>query len=272
MNTKVIYVVLGIVLLIGLLAVLAMAFKMPMPYIDGIGHNTEPYRSSLAGEYVCLPHKDTNGVQTDECAGGIRTSSGEYYAIDLNLMSQQHRPLIVGEKISANGLVTPIERLSSGHWQKYEVKGIFSVTDSLTVTGDGPYACHADAKICPDGSSVGREGPKCEFAACPAANATSSRVTTYLGGDAVGMNVSVSPQEVVSDSRCPQEVTCVWAGTVQVRTILSTAVSHGVHVMSIGEPQLFGDYTITLTDVSPTKTEVAIPDSSYRFTFLIEKN
>lgn len=28
-------------------------------------------------------------------------------------------------------------------------------------------ACTADAKICPDGSSVGRTGPKCEFAACP---------------------------------------------------------------------------------------------------------
>lgn len=28
--------------------------------------------------------------------------------------------------------------------------------------------CSADAKLCPDGSSVGRVGPACEFAACPA--------------------------------------------------------------------------------------------------------
>lgn len=27
--------------------------------------------------------------------------------------------------------------------------------------------CTADAKICPDGSGVGRTGPKCEFAPCP---------------------------------------------------------------------------------------------------------
>lgn len=27
--------------------------------------------------------------------------------------------------------------------------------------------CTADAKICPDGSGVGRVGPNCEFAACP---------------------------------------------------------------------------------------------------------
>jgi hypothetical protein len=30
-----------------------------------------------------------------------------------------------------------------------------------------PTACTEEAKVCPDGSSVGREGPNCEFAACP---------------------------------------------------------------------------------------------------------
>lgn len=32
------------------------------------------------------------------------------------------------------------------------------------------FACDMDAKICPDGSSVGRIGPNCEFASCPAVN------------------------------------------------------------------------------------------------------
>jgi hypothetical protein len=31
-------------------------------------------------------------------------------------------------------------------------------------------ACTQEAKICPDGSAVGRVGPDCEFAPCPAAN------------------------------------------------------------------------------------------------------
>jgi hypothetical protein len=30
-----------------------------------------------------------------------------------------------------------------------------------------PVACPMDAKICPDGTGVGRTGPKCEFAPCP---------------------------------------------------------------------------------------------------------
>jgi hypothetical protein len=31
-----------------------------------------------------------------------------------------------------------------------------------------PVACTMDAKLCPDGSYVGRVGPNCEFKECPA--------------------------------------------------------------------------------------------------------
>jgi len=31
----------------------------------------------------------------------------------------------------------------------------------------GPVACTMEAKLCPDGSAVGRTGPNCEFAECP---------------------------------------------------------------------------------------------------------
>lgn len=31
-------------------------------------------------------------------------------------------------------------------------------------------ACTLEVKICPDGSSVGRIGPRCEFAPCPNAS------------------------------------------------------------------------------------------------------
>ncbi|MEX2008407.1 MAG: hypothetical protein WD850_02890 [Candidatus Spechtbacterales bacterium] len=36
-------------------------------------------------------------------------------------------------------------------------------------SGDGEeeVACTLEAKLCPDGSAVGRTGPNCEFAECP---------------------------------------------------------------------------------------------------------
>jgi hypothetical protein len=33
-------------------------------------------------------------------------------------------------------------------------------------------ACSMEAKLCPDGSYVGRSGPKCEFSPCPEATST----------------------------------------------------------------------------------------------------
>jgi hypothetical protein len=37
-----------------------------------------------------------------------------------------------------------------------------------------PVACTTEAKLCPDGSSVGRTGPNCEFAACPVTDPTAN--------------------------------------------------------------------------------------------------
>lgn len=38
-------------------------------------------------------------------------------------------------------------------------------------------ACTEEAKICPDGSSVGRSGPKCEFTPCPSPQKTMSVIS-----------------------------------------------------------------------------------------------
>lgn len=65
---------------------------------------------------------------------------------------------------------------------------------------------------------------------------------------------------------------CIWAGTVEVQAITATKVSHGEQVFKLGEEKTFGDYTITLTEVTPAKeAEVTIPESAYRFTFVVKK-
>ena len=40
-------------------------------------------------------------------------------------------------------------------------------TFKFTDSNSGQTACTQEAKLCPDGSAVGRTGPNCEFAACP---------------------------------------------------------------------------------------------------------
>jgi hypothetical protein len=90
-----------------------------------------PKRATLTGTYMCLPHKNTSGPQTDECAYGLKTEEGEYYAIDFYLMSSMVPEIKSGDRITASGVLTPIEMLSTDRWQIYPIKGIFSVTDSL---------------------------------------------------------------------------------------------------------------------------------------------
>lgn len=88
-----------------------------------------PYDATLTGEYVCLPHKDTSGPQTDECAFGIKTDASEYYALDFNMIPEGHEDFQSGTKFSASGTITPIENLSTDHWRRYDIEGIFTVTD-----------------------------------------------------------------------------------------------------------------------------------------------
>lgn len=41
------------------------------------------------------------------------------------------------------------------------------ITSDDMPSGTEPVFCTMDAKVCPDGSFVGRVGPNCEFAPCP---------------------------------------------------------------------------------------------------------
>jgi hypothetical protein len=42
-------------------------------------------------------------------------------------------------------------------------------------------ACTMEAKLCPDGTAVGRSGPNCEFAACPTTSPSALSPTTTQG-------------------------------------------------------------------------------------------
>lgn len=53
-----------------------------------------------------------------------------------------------------------------GQAGSYEDK-VQQMVQSLQFSETSSVMCTMDAKICPDGSTVGRVGPNCEFAACP---------------------------------------------------------------------------------------------------------
>jgi hypothetical protein len=67
-------------------------------------------------------------------------------------------------KVCANGQVVPV---NSTCYRTCPNGSVVPETQSCP-TVVTPGVCPQDAQICPDGSSVGRTGPNCSFAACPA--------------------------------------------------------------------------------------------------------
>lgn len=98
----------------------------PTPIIN-VNPNDPPKEMTFTGDYVCLPHKDTSGPQTMECAFGMKLYDGSYIAIDLSGVSgDTNYPM--QSKLKVTGLYVPIEQISSNTWQVYPIKGIMKVT------------------------------------------------------------------------------------------------------------------------------------------------
>lgn len=92
-----------------------------------------PHTQTIVGFWECLPHKNTSGPQTAECAFGIAVDQSDgHFAIDTSSMNPTSSvtPYPVdyptGTKVRVTGLVTPANQLSSP--QKYDIDGIISAT------------------------------------------------------------------------------------------------------------------------------------------------
>ena len=134
-------------------------------------------------------------------------------------------------------------------------------------TTTNPIACTMDAMQCPDGSYVGRTGPKCEFV-CPIVDENVAKINQNI----LINGLSITPLEVLSDSRCATDVVCVWAGTVTLRVNLESNNIKDEVILTLNKPFVFSDKQITLSDVIPIKkhTEIILLNE-YSFKFLVDK-
>lgn len=88
-------------------------------------------------------------------------------------------------------------------------------------------------------------------------------------------DVSVSFTKVVSDSRCPLDVDCVWAGMAEVElSVEIEGASRVILLATVGENSSaeFGGYRLSLGEVSPYPTlQNPIPQSDYRITLTVTR-
>lgn len=133
--------------------------------------------------------------------------------------------------------------------------------------------CTQEVKECPDGSYVGRTGPKCEFKECPVAESpSSSSVTARIGQEVSMLDVRITPLKVLEDSRCPIDVTCIQAGTVRLQAKLVSGLGTATQEFKLGQVITTEAEEVTLIAVSPSpKAGVKIAESDYMFTFTVTK-
>ncbi len=80
---------------------------------------------TLTGTYVCLP--TLGGAATPDCAFGIKTDDGEYYAVNFGAGAGS----MAGERISASGTFIPSAELKPNHWTKFQTEGLFTILEKL---------------------------------------------------------------------------------------------------------------------------------------------
>lgn len=126
---------------------------------------------------------------------------------------------------------------------------------ALYVAQDGPVASPPD----PQATST------------PQTNAD-GLITLKLNERGVANGVTLTPREVIEDSRCPTDVQCIQAGRVRLRATLTSGLGTANQVFLVGEPITTEAEAVTLVKVEPVKVStVTLKDSDYRFTFKVEK-
>jgi hypothetical protein len=106
------------------------------------------------------------------------------------------------------------------------------------------------------------------LAACVTAPPLTAGPSAALGQTAYTNGLRVRPIAVVEDSRCPTDVTCVWAGRLVVRSEVSGGSWRRTFDLELGKPQQVADGALTLVAAVPAKVAGSeIDPRAYRFTF-----
>lgn len=131
MNTNILpkktAIALGVLVVIAFL--LGLISSRPSPKQQADQQPTGPYQVTVVGKVTCLPPKDTTGPNTLECAYGLQTADGSYYA--LNLSSVTTPITNTQSDVVVSGLYSPVEELNTDQWQKYNIQGVI---DAKSVT------------------------------------------------------------------------------------------------------------------------------------------
>lgn len=116
--------------------------------------------------------------------------------------------------------------------------------DTETPAPDSPVACTMDAKQCPDGSYVGRTGPRCEFV-CPTPTTNSNSIFSINGIAMVGPTCPVmqNPPAAACEDK-PYQGTIILTNTATSKRYEASTAADGTFSLTLSR----GVYGISRPD------------------------
>ena len=108
-------------------------------------------------------------------------------------------------------------------------------------------ACSMEAKLCPDGSAVGRTGPNCEFAPCPTATSTPSGVTTNTSGvrGIISLGPTCPVERIPPDPSCADKPYATAVVVYRVGSAKPFIIGNSDATGAFSFPLPSGSYTLT---------------------------
>lgn len=86
-------------------------------------------------------------------------------------------------------------------------------------------------------------------------------------------NITVTLLNVTDDSRCPSDVTCVWAGTAHADISIKKNDAVKMTTVELGQGDSIFDYTVSFQKLEPyPKTTNPITQDQYAATFVVTKS
>ncbi len=87
-----------------------------------------------------------------------------------------------------------------------------------------------------------------------------------------GLGISITPLEVLEDSRCPSDVVCIWIGQVRLKAKLSSGLGETEQIFISGQAITTEAEEIILSEVFPAAYSTQqIKPADYRFQFTVSK-
>lgn len=86
------------------------------------------------------------------------------------------------------------------------------------------------------------------------------------------LGVGINPLELIEESRCPQGVQCIQAGTVRVRALISSSIGTSPQILTLNQPISTEGELVTLIEVKPYPVAGSqIESKNYLFVFEVKK-